>query len=41
MQFKEIIAVYSENRIKRIKQNTTLQIFKIDGTYNYHWDFKD
>jgi hypothetical protein len=35
MLFREIIAAYSKNRMKPIK-NTYLHNVKIAGTYNYH-----
>jgi hypothetical protein len=40
MLFREVIAVYSENRMKSMNlcgQNAELSILKSDGTYAYHW----
>jgi hypothetical protein len=37
--FEEIIAVYSENHTKQIK-NAELLIVKAGGTYSYHWALK-
>jgi hypothetical protein len=37
MLFKEIIAVYSENRTKSIRENAEVLIVKAGGTYSYHW----
>jgi hypothetical protein len=33
--FKEMVAVYSKNRIKHINKHTALQIFKAAGRYIY------
>jgi hypothetical protein len=44
MLFKEIIAVYSENRTELIDtlcgENAELMTVKAGGTYNYHWSLK-
>jgi hypothetical protein len=41
--FKEIIAVYTENRMKHINtpfgQNSDLLFVKAGGTYSYHFAF--
>jgi hypothetical protein len=35
--FKEIIAVYTENRTKHINKNAELLTVRGEGTYNYQW----
>jgi hypothetical protein len=40
MLFKEIIAVYIENRTKPISAKAKLVILKAGGSYNYHWALK-
>jgi hypothetical protein len=40
MLFKEIIAVYSENRTKAIKYKTQVVIVKADDTYSHSWALK-
>jgi hypothetical protein len=42
MLFREMIAVYNENRKKPInRKDAALYIVKIAGTYNYHYALKD
>jgi hypothetical protein len=36
MMFKEIIAVYAENRIEHISTKLKLLIVEVAGTYSYH-----
>lgn len=40
MQFKELVAVYGENRRKPYVQNSRVTGCKAVGTCSYHWSLK-